>query len=279
MGILSSQMINVYYDRFKDVEVTFTKELTQAAGLIAEQVHLKSGSDFWPCVFYSTSFQGAKIVANNKSDLLRKLQTNNNSMSLRLCFKIEDKEDPVTFFVTGRVVSTVPYKNSDDVSLLTVQYANRPPDFFIEVMGRILDANMNSSKNKDERIIITIESQRKMKLHSREITAFIQSVPRRCLLRELSFSSAKLIMMGVAKFLADKETALRLDFDDPRESFLLKGKFTSLQDVEGKKDMLVLSMKFDEAQIPTGYKVRINEYLIASRLDNRVPQNTQSGAE
>jgi len=89
-------------------------------------------------------------------------------------------------------------------------------------------------------------------------------------------------MMGVAKFLVDKETALRLDFEDPRESFLVKGKFTSLQNVEGKKDMLVLSMEYDEDQIPTGYKVRINEFLIASRLDNRVPQNTQNaqnGAE
>jgi hypothetical protein len=270
MGILTTQLVQVYFDRFKNTEVTFTKEMIQATGLIAEQVHMKCATDFWPCVFYSTSFQGAKIVANIKSGLPEKLKQSNNMASVRLCFKSIEDGNPVTFFVAGKVTATVPYKDSGDVSLFTIQYTQRPPDYLIEIVGRVLDANINFSKRKDEKIILTTESRRKFKLPTRETVVFIQNVPRRCLLRELSYSNAKVIMMGVAKFLVGKETAVRLDFEEPGESILIKGKITDSEDVEGKKEMLVLNLEFDVAQIPTGYKMRVNEYLMATRLD-RVP--------
>jgi len=261
MGILNTQRVESFYNTFKGIDITFTKDMIQVTGLITEQVHLKCGSDFWPCVFFSTSFQGAKIVANIKSGLIDKLQKANNSVSLRFCFKSPEDGNPLTFFVAGRVIGLAPYKNSNDVSLLSVQFTQRPPDDLIEIVGRVFDANVNSTKRKDDRISITTESQRRLKLLSKETVAFIQEVPRRCILRELSFYNAKVIMLGVAKFIIDKETALRFDFDDPRESFLVKGKFVHSDEVEGKQEMVALSMDYDEAKIPMGYKIRINEYL------------------
>jgi hypothetical protein len=124
---------------------------------------------------------------------------------------------------------------------------------------------VNSSKRKDDRILITADSQRKLKLLSKETVAFIQGVPRRCILREVSFYNAKVIMLGVAKFIIDKDTTLRFDFDDPRESFAVKGKFVHSEEVEGKQEMVALSMDYDEPNIPMGYKIRINEYLNAVR--------------
>ena len=271
MGNLTAQAIAAYYERFKTIEVAFTKDMVQTTGLVTEQIHLKCGSDFWPCIFYATSFQGAKVAVNIKSGLPGKLQKVNNAVSLRLCFKTSEKGNPITFFIAGRVTGMIPYKDSEEVSLFTIQFTQRPPDDLIEIIGRILDANINSSKRKDDKIVLTADSQRKLKLLSKEAATFIQAVPRRCLLRELSFSNAKLIMMGVAKFLIDKDTALRLDFEDPRESFLIKGKFTNPQEVEGKKEMVAFTMAFDEAQIPMGYKIRINDYFNSTRLDNRVP--------
>ncbi|MDR2921991.1 MAG: pilus assembly protein PilZ [Treponema sp.] len=261
MGILTTQRIEALYNTFKGIDITFTKDMIQVTGLITEQVHLKCGSDFWPCVFFSTSFQGAKIVANIKSGLIDKLQKANNSVSLRFCFKSLETGNPLTFFVAGRVIGLAPYKNSEDVSLLSVQFTQRPPDDLIEIIGRIFDANVNSTKRKADRIIISSETQRKLKLLSKETVAFIQAVPRRCILRELSFANAKVVMLGVAKFIIDKDTTLRFDFDDPRESFMVKGKFVHSEEVEGKQEMVALAMVYDEANIPMGYKIRINEYL------------------
>jgi hypothetical protein len=271
MGILNTQRVESFYNTFKGIDITFTKDMIQVTGLITEQVHLKCGSDFWPCVFFSTSFQGAKIVANIKSGLIDKLQKANNSISLRYCFKNPEDGTPLTFFVAGRVLGVAPYKNSNDVSLLSIQFTQRPPDDLIEIIGRVLDANVNSTKRKDEKILITNDSQRKLKLLSKETVAFIQEVPRRCILRELSFYNAKVVMLGVAKFIVDKETALRFDFDDPRESFLVKGKFVNSEEVAGKQEMIALSMDYDDPKIPMGYKIRINEYMNAVRAVERDP--------
>jgi hypothetical protein len=279
MGILTAQIIAAYHERYKNIDVTFSKEMIQVTGLITEQIHLKCGSDFWPCFLFATSFQGAKVVANVKSDLMNKIQQANNLISLRLCFKSLDSGAPLTFFVSGRVLGSVPYKNSKEISLLSIQFTQRPPDDLIEILGRVLDANINSSKRRDERIPITPENQRYIKILSKETACFIQGVPRRCILREMSFSSAKIIMMGVARFLVNKETALRFDFDDPRESFLVKGKFVRSENVEGKKEMIALAIQYDEASVPMGYKLRINDFLNTVRADNRPRNNEDSGAK
>jgi hypothetical protein len=269
MGLVTSQRISILYDRFKDIDVTFTKEIIQVTGLLTQQIHLKCGNDFWPCVVYSASFEGAKVVANVKTGLLAKLQTTNNFVNLRFCFKPTGESNTVTFFIAGRVMSSAPYGSSQDVNMFTIQFSNRPPDDFIETIGRVLDANVNSSKRKDVRIPLTQDNLRKLNIMSTESAVFIQGVPRRCILRDISFSGSKIIMMGVAKFLLDKEASIRVDFSDPREAFLMKGKFIRAENVEGKKEMIALGLAFEEASVPMGFKIRLNDMLSLTRADFR----------
>jgi len=269
MGILPAKKVAAYYETFKGIDITFTKDMIQVTGLVPEQVHLKCGSDFWPCVFFATSFQRAKVVANIKSGIVDKLRQANNLVSLRLSFKSPDRGTPVTFFVAGRVLNLSPYKGSKEVALMGIQFTQRPPDDFIEIIGRVLDANVNSAKRREERLIVTPDSQRKLKLVSINAVVFIQKVPRPCILRDLSFSGTKVIMKGVGKLLLEKEITLRVDFDDPRESFLLTGKFVRAEGVEGKQGLVALAMAYDDGQIPMGYKIRINECLNTIRADSR----------
>jgi hypothetical protein len=274
MSVLTQQKITNYYDRYKGINVTFTKEIIQVTGLITQQVLIKCVGDFWPCVVYSSSFQEAKVVASIKSGIVEKLQRANNSVSLRLCFRNSETGAPVTFFVTARVAGYNAYGGSADTALFNLQFTQRPPDDLIEIMGRVLDANINSSKRRDERILLTADSLRKLKILSKDTAAFIQGVPRRCILRDVSFSGAKIIMMGVAKFLVDRDTALRLDFDDPRESFLLKGKFVRAEAVEGRKDLVALAVRFEDSLVPMGYKLRINDYLVQVKAGERGGEET-----
>jgi hypothetical protein len=277
MGVLTSQKITVYYERFKTIDVTFTKEIIQVTGLITNQVYLKCVGDFWPCVIYSSSFQGAKIVANRRSGILQKLEQANNMVSLRFCFKNPDTGNPVTFFVTTRSAGYTSYGGSKDVGLFALQFTQRPPDDLIEIMGRILDATVNSTKRREERILITPDSTRRLSLLSKESAVFIQGVPRRCILRDISFSGAKIIMMGVAKFLVDRDAAMRMDFDDPRESFLMRGKFIRSEIVEGRKDLVALAILFDETIVPMGYKIRINDFLSQVRASERGGDDAAQG--
>jgi hypothetical protein len=261
MGILTSQKITMYYERYKTINVTFTKEIIQVTGMITRQVYLKSGGDFWPCVVYSSSLEGAKIVVNIQSGLLGKLQQANNAVNLRLCFTNPDSGSPLAFFVAARSLGYVPYSGSNNMAIFTLRFTQRPPDDLIEIMGRLLDANVNSAKRREERIPLTPEALRKLKVLLKKCAVFIERVPRRCILRDISFSGAKMVLMGVAKFLVNRDSALRIDFDDPRDSFLLQGKFIRAENVEGRQDLLALVIKFNEAVVPMGYKLRLNDYL------------------
>ena len=269
MGVLTSQKIALYFDRFKDISVTFTKEIIQVTGLVTQQIHLKCGNDFWPCVVYAASFETAKIVANTKTGLPGKLQSSNNLVSLRFCFKPPGETNPVTFFISGRVLASAPYGTSQDMDMFTIQFSNRPPDDFIEIVGRILDANINSTKRKDVRIPLTVEHIRRLNIMSTETAVFIERVPRKCILRDLSFSGSKIIMLGISKFLVDKDAAIRIDFNEPRESFTIAGKFVRAEQVEGKKEMVALGLIYNEAQVPMGYKIRLNDMLSTTRAENR----------
>jgi hypothetical protein len=279
MALVTSQRISILYDRFKDIDVTFTKEIIQVTGLLTQQIHLKCGNDFWPCVIYSASFEGAKVVANIKTGLLAKLETTNKFVNLRFCFKTPGESNAVTFFIAGRVTASAPYGSSQDVNMFTIQFSNRPPDDFIEIVGRVLDANVNSSKRKDVRIPLTQDNMRKLNIISTETAVFIQGVPRRCILRDMSFSGSKIIMMGVAKFLLDKEASIRVDFNDPREAFLMKGKFIRAESVEGKKEMIALGLAFDETSVPMGFKIRLNDMLSSTRADFRGSLDEETSAE
>jgi hypothetical protein len=156
------------------------------------------------------------------------------------------------------------------MGIFQLQFIQRPPDDLIEIMGRLLDANINSAKRRDERILLTVDSIRRLNILSKDSAVFIQGVPRRCILRDISFSGAKIIMMGVSKFLVNKEAAIRIDFEDPRSSFLLRGKFVRTEEVEGRKELIALALQFDETQIPMGYKIRINDYLGQTRTETSV---------
>jgi hypothetical protein len=274
MALITSQRIATLYERFKSIDVTFTKEIVQATGLITNQVFVKCVGDFWPCVIFSASFEGVKIVANTKTGILKKMEMANNVDSIRFCFKSPDSENPVTFFVNSKSMGYSTYGDSNDNVLLKFQFTQRPPDDLIEIIGRILEANVNSSKRKDERIVITPDTIRRLSLTSKDCVVYIQGVPRRCILRDIAFASAKVIMVGVEKFLVDKEVALRMDFDDPRESLTLKGKFIRAEPVEGRKELVALALEMDENAIPMRYKMRINDYVSQIRADSRGTEET-----
>ena len=75
--------------------------------------------------------------------------------------------------------------------------------------------------------------------------------------------------MGVAKFLVNKDAIIKIDFDDPKESFLMKGTFIRTETVEGRKELVCLVILFDESIVPMGYKIRINDYISHVRADTR----------
>lgn len=266
MSIITSQQLNKYYESYKTVDVTFTKELINATGLDGRQVYFKYRQGQKPCVIYSSSMSGAKIIASVDDALFKQLREENNLMSLRFAFLEQGATDPILFFIQGKITGFSPInKEKPDLYFVTIQYTNRPPDDLIQILGTILDAATNSKMRSEERIIISEESNRKLNIDLKKVFLLVDNLPRKCLLRDISFSGARLILMGNAKFILNKPVALRLESDNGRKIFNLPGVCLRSETVEGRKDLAVLGLQFADKGIPIEYRMLINEYLTLTR--------------
>lgn len=265
MGYATSQQLARYYELYQNIDVTFTKEVIKATGLQSQQIYVKALGGQWPCVINSASLMGAKIIAGIKSGVYEKIQQGTTSVSLRFSFMDQDKNEPVSFFVASKVLGVNQYAGSPELVIISIAYTQRPPDDLIEKLGTLLEANVNSAKRREERILITPDSMRKIGIIQKETVIFIQGVPRRCILRDLSFSGCKVILVGIATFLIDKEIVLRVDFDEPRIAIGVKGKIVRTEDVENRKDLVALAIQYNEPDVPMAYKMHINNYLSATR--------------
>ena len=262
MPISTSQQISRYYERFQNVDVTFTKEVIRAIMLYPKQVFLKCLGFQWPCVIYSSSMTSARVIVHVKPALKESLERSNNLVSLRFSFLQRDKPDPLSFYVSAKISNTTPYNEKNpDLTIMTLTYTNRPADDLIEILGQLLEATTNSQQRKEERITLTVASMRQMGIRAKGTTIMIGGVPRKCIVRDLSFSGAKVIIPGVAPFLVNKDSVLRIVLEDPDEVLDIPGKVIRFEAVEGRKDIAAFAISYDESAVPMKYKMRINAYL------------------
>ncbi len=271
MSVTTSQQINTYYNLFKEVEVTFNKQVINVLGLLPKQVSLKCGGESYPCIIYSTSMVGANVIANLEPGVFKILREAKSAVSLRYSFKISYKPYPISFYVSSKITGHSPYgdpgdKEKSNLNFISLTYTKKPPDNLIEMLGELLEANANAQKRKDVRIIITPRSMKALALDSRETTVEIESVPRKCIIRDICFSGAKVLLVGVAKFLLNKPAVIYMSFDDQHNKVKLPGKIIRFEDVEGRKDITALAIQFEEANLPIAYKMYINKYLRTHRL-------------
>ena len=265
LSIATNQLINNYYDLYREDEIVFTKDILRSLHLDPRQVYVKCSGAQWPCIINSTSFQMAKIIIGTAGGAFQQITKKDAPpVSLRYCF-IEQDNQPLIFFVSCRVSDVTPYMNSKELSVITLTFTQRPPDDLIFKLGTLLAANDSFVKRSEERILINESTIRKLGLDKKESIAYIQNVPRRCILWNISFSGAKIIIMGIAKFIEGKDILIRLTFSEPNETIDMKGTIVSASNVEGRTDLIQAGIKFDANQVPLAYKIRINEYLTANR--------------
>ena len=268
MGFLTSQQLNRYYDCFQKAEITFTKEVIQAMSFNTQQASIRCvGSDGgpWSCVINSSSMIGAKVIVPQHCGIYEKIRDGSTAISLWFSFFQSNGKSDLSFYVSGKVVSCTPYTVTPDLLLLNIEYTQRAPDDLIEKLGILVDAKANTTKRGDERIELNAEALRKLSLAKKETIIYIENIPRRCILRDISFSGAKCIMAGIAPFLLNKDCVLKFDFEDPSVVIGLRGKIIRAELVEKRKDLIAIAMAYNTASVPLAYKIRLTQYFNQQR--------------
>ena len=267
MGIITSQQLTKYYDLYRDTEVTFTKEIINTLHLDPRRVYIKCTDGKWPCIINSTSLSSAKIILGTKEGgayTALKNSKDKNTCNLCYCFVPPDSQ-PVMFFVSARVTNIEQYMNSTELAIITLSFTQRPPDDLIENVGKLLEANINALKRREERIVLTDDTKRKLGISHIETIVQIQGIPRNCILRDMSFSGSKIVLKGLAAFIKEKDVVLRFEFDDPHEVINVPGKIVATENVGERKDIVAASIKYTENAVPMAYKMHINTYLTTLR--------------
>ncbi len=266
MAIATNQQIAHYYDSYSDKEVIFTREILHTLRIAPREIYIKCGGNQWPCIINSTSFKSAKIILGRAGGAFALItQKNAPPINLRFCFFIDKGTETMSFFIAGKVTDVAQYADSKDLAVVTLTYTQRPPDDFIVKIGALIEADINFIQRKEERIVMTGEARYRLGIEKEDTIVYVQNVPRKCILRDLSFSGAKILLLGLPKFVSGKKAVLRIVFNDPAETVDIRGSIVSADFAEGRQDIVTASIKFDEKAVPAVYKLHINDYLTMTK--------------
>jgi len=262
MAIITNQVITQLYAKYRSIDVSFNKDVAKTTGLQPKKVFLKFKEGQRPCVLYSCSMESARVIAALPSGILQNIQDKETNLSLRLSFMKDELPKPVelNFFIQSRLYShSVFSKDQPDLYLLTLSYATRPPDDLIEILGFLLDANVNATKRTEDRILITVDSMKSLHLGSKNCILVIDSIPRKGILRDVSFSGCKIIIQGNARFLLNKSVLVKI-INDKGEPIHIKGKIIRFEEVQGRRDLAAVALIFALEDLPLSYKMMLNNH-------------------
>lgn len=264
--MVTSQKLNEYYERFGNVEVTFTKRVSEVLGLLPKHVYLKCQADILQCAVYSASMREARVIARLRVSALTSLRQAGNAVALRLCFRRPERADSLSFYVASKITSLTAYnKEAPEMHLLWLEYTHRPPDDLIEILGELLEANVNARRRKEARIDVTPAAMKALGLESREAALLVQEAEHRCLLKDLSFSGAKVLIYGQGQELVEKQAVLRLTLAGESKPTALPGRILRFETAANRQDIGALAILFEEQKVAMPYKIAINNYLRAHR--------------
>ena len=99
MQNLTTQHMARLFEEFGSTEVTFNAQVILESGLVTSDVRLVVGPRNLPCVLYACSMKGARVIVEISKDDGALLARCGFMTTLRLGFRLQDEELPVSFIV------------------------------------------------------------------------------------------------------------------------------------------------------------------------------------
>ncbi|MBR6199833.1 MAG: PilZ domain-containing protein [Spirochaetales bacterium] len=265
MSELSSQKLNEYYDRYKDQELAFNKSIISALGVEPRKICLKIKADPCPCVLYSCSMIGAKIIIHLDNEGFERIKLSNNFVNLRLSFYPKNAKNPLMFFVPAVVKSYRSFELKNDSStafLMTLDFTTKPSEDLIEILGKVFEMNENFEKRKALRIDVDEKLAGVIGFATTKAIIEISIVKQHCLLKNISATGVMALMACNPPTVLKKKIKIHLVLaGNPPKSLPIEGTIMRCEPVVGNKTIFGLGIMFDPDKIPYEYKTLINNYI------------------
>lgn len=253
-----------YYRIYLEHDVSLTKEIISEMKLIPQKNYLRYGGMNIPCILYSSSMIRARIIAQLQSSICEKISMGNKTASLCLAFKREKGEDPVTLFINVKIAGFTPYKSDiPGVNFITLKYMNKPPDDFIYKLGEAISSKTEKKKRKEKRINLDDEKAKRMNLQTDKIWISCEGKQSPCILKDISFSGAKIITKGKKDSFIKKKIKLVLNISNLEGISEMIGTVVHCEEIIVNKNIkfIALGLAFDKASIPDSYKEWVKSFI------------------
>jgi hypothetical protein len=143
---------------------------------------------------------------------------------------------------------------------------------------------MNSQQRREERVVITPGSMKKLGMETRDASLLFDGAPRPCILRDLSFIGAEVLASGLAESDAGKKVSLKIAKGEQAAEMSLPGTITRVEaaggrrdiqaggrrDIQagGRRDIQAVVIEYS-AETPMSYKLLINAFLTSLRKPHK----------
>lgn len=262
MSHLPSHVLNKFYNEYGEREIAFNQSIIKYTGLEPKKIFLKIGGEYWHCVLYSCSMKSAKVIVNFDQKAFELLKKYKNMVHIRLSFLPDEYKNSIVFFVQGYVRGYKNFsENPKNLYLLTVDFYHRPPDDLIEILGSIIKEWEEFEKREDIRIPLEKKSLEYFGFSSNKSFCEIDMIKRPCIIKNISAGGALIILSCIPKFIMNKNIKLFFFFKDKRQILILEGNIIRYEEIQGRKDIYAIGIKFLKEKIPIEYKKLINSFL------------------
>lgn len=264
MSITTLYQISNYYDAYRKEEVTLNRYNIKALRFVPQHVLIKCKDSISPCIINSTSMERASVLLEDNNDIVNKIEET-MLVSLKYCFMDEDN-NPIVFFVNAQIESIDSFNSSKNFKILKLKFTKRPSDDLILRLGVFIEINKNFEKYTYQSIHLSITAMRELNIEQNESYASIQSVPRKCIIKSISFGGASIVCVGLPKYLVGDKIKLYFSFSDTYEDISISGVIRNAAFIEGRQDICKIDVTYDLDNIPIAYKSHINRYLVSNKI-------------
>jgi len=254
MTLLGTSVLQNLYQEYLDTELTYSKEVALGLGILPADSSIRWSGELFPCVVHSCSFRSAKVLIRLTSSQWQAMEFGTKMVQLTLTFlqPRTGKKELFQFNGNLQVLQQHGAGEGELSILMGVAFNHRPPEGFLEAHGSYLTLKKEANQRREDRIALTSENRELLGLSNLNTTVTVEHIDRKCLLRELSYSGARVILTGVAPFLLEKPFTLEVPFGGS-QTMKIPGNIVRAEAVEGHRGLAVIALGYHPDRIPVEY--------------------------
>jgi len=250
----TNQNADNLYTLYCNKDIAITPEVIREIGIVPHRIMMHYCDSIIPCIIYSMSMTEARIIAKMDPLVVQNLENGLKDIVFSLSFRVPQKHTPVNVNIEAEIFSYSEY-DSANLYFINLEFLNKPPDGLVLILGNFLKSGTESFNRKKRRILINSGNLKSMDIKSDKVMLLCNGKKQECILRDVSFSGAKVVIKGTEEMFFKKRAILIMELDNIEgigEIICTVVRCENLA-IKGPSPYIALGLFFDKEGIPPFY--------------------------